>query len=116
MGNEINKIDALWLTLERNGRLRAEYNTILMNMDAVIKENVYVFFKMFIQNRNVGYLEVKHNERSYEIPHQLNEQIYHLVHNYYSREIRELEEERDKIMERWLKNNNFVKENKDESK
>ena len=109
MTNELNKIDYLYLILERNYRQRAEYNTILANMDDVIKENVYVYFKMLIHNRNVGWNEVKHNEQAYEIPHQLNEQIYHLVHNYYFKEIKELEQERDKIMSKWLEQNKETK-------
>ena len=92
----------LYLSLERNYRQRAEYNTILMKMDEVIKENVYVWFNMFIRHRDVGWNEVKDNDQTYEIPHELNEQIYHLVHNYFFKEIKELEQERDKIMSRYL--------------
>ena len=97
--NEINKIDVLYLSLGSNYRQRAEYNTILMNMDEVIKENVYIYFKMFIHKKGVEY---KDKGNVYEIPHQLNEQIYHLVYSYYFKEIKELEQERDKIMSRYL--------------
>ena len=100
--NETNKIDSLFLSLERNYSQRAEYSRILANMDDVIKENVYVWFNMLIRHRNVGWDEVKDNDQTYEIPHELNEQIYHLVHNYYFKQIKELEQERDKIMSRYL--------------
>ena len=101
----MNKIDYLYLALERNYRQRAEYSRILAEMDNVIKENVYVWFKMFIRHRNVGWTEVKDNDQAYEIPHELNEQIYHLVHNYYFKQTKELEQERDKIMSKWLEQN-----------
>lgn len=103
--NEINKIDVLYLSLGRNYSQRAEYSSILAEMDDVIKENVYIWFKMFIRHRNVGWTEVKDNDQTYEIPHQLNEEIYHLVYNYFFKEIKELEQERDKIMSEWLKQN-----------
>ena len=103
--NEINKIDVLYLSLGRNYSQRAEYSSILAEMDDVIKENVYIWFKMFIRHRNVGWTEVKDNDQAYEIPHELNEQIYHLVHNYYFKQTKELEQERDKIMSKWLEQN-----------
>lgn len=104
---ELNKIDYLYLELERNYRERTEYSRILGDMDSVIKENVYVYFKMFIHNTDVGWEEVKHSEQSYEIPHELNEQIYHLVHNYFFKKTKELEQKRDKIMSQWLEQNNM---------
>lgn len=112
MNNELNKIDALYCALSRNVDERHQYSIILSNMEDVIKENVWVYFKMFIKHRTYGYSEVKDNEQNYEIPHELNEQIYHLVHNYYFKKMRELEEERDKIFKRYTENNNEIQKSR----
>lgn len=111
MSNKLNKIDQLYFFLDKNVKERTEYTNILDYMDSINDKGkeISVYFKMFIHNRNVGWDEVKHNEQAYEIPHELNEQIYHLVHNYFFKQIKELEQERDKIMSKWLEQSKEIK-------
>ena len=104
--NKINQIDLLYTALNKNVEERHQCSLILADMDSVKKENVWAYFKMFIRRRSVGWEEVKDDENDYEIPHELNEQIFHLVHNYYFKKIKELEEERDKKTSIWLKQYN----------
>lgn len=101
---EINKADALYYALDRNIDQRHECSVILSNMDDVRKENAWIYFKMFVNHRIYAWEQNKTNTQEYEIPHELNEQIYHLVHNYYFRKLKELEEERDKIFKRYTEN------------
>ena len=105
MENKMNKIDALYLTLKGNVEERHQYSIVLSEMEDINKKEVSVCFKMFINHRYVGWEEVKNNEKEFIIPYQLNEQICNLVRNYYSKKIKELEEERNEIFKRYTENN-----------
>lgn len=97
--------DCLMQSLAQIFRERQVYQNILYEMRKVSKENVWIFFKMFINDRHYGWEQVKDNTQEYEIPHELNERIFQLVQEYYSTKVRELDEFKMRAINRYVEEN-----------
>ena len=97
--------DCLMQSLAQIFRERQVYQNILYEMRKVSKENVWIFFKTFINDRHYGWEQVKDNIQEYEIPHELNERIFQLVQEYYSTKVRELDEFTKRAINRYVEEN-----------
>ena len=70
---------------------KRKYEMYIYHMDRVKDEDVYVTFTCHVARKKPYTIEPTENTFKFEIPHELNEQIYHLVHNYYFRKNKEIE-------------------------
>ena len=71
---------------------KRKYEMHLYHLDRVKDEDVYAKFTCQVNRQKPFQFVPDENAFKFEIPHELNEQIYHLVHNYYFKKNKEIEE------------------------
>lgn len=105
MENEkINLEENLETQISYYSQQKRLYNEILYEMDETQKEgeSIEYGFKMFISKIIFGYTENKNAQDSYDVPFELNKKIFNLIHDFFEKQVRDLNEKRDNAIKNYM--------------